>query len=75
MPPLPVFDLSPIANVALGAALVAMRQEFPYPPENISDNIDQAGQDAALRGAKMGLDLALKQVMADLEGVNRLLKR
>jgi hypothetical protein len=72
--PLPVIDPMPIIDVALGAALVSMRQEFPYPPEKFTDRIDQAALKMATAGARQGLRLAIAQQTAHLKAFSGTLK-
>ncbi|HEY0734224.1 MAG TPA: hypothetical protein VGD69_04920 [Herpetosiphonaceae bacterium] len=74
-PPLPVFDPQPMIDVALGAALVAMRQAFPYPSEKLREDqdLDQLAEEIRLKGARQGLDMAIRQVNAQLEVFGRLL--
>jgi hypothetical protein len=58
--PLPTFDPMPLVDVALGAALVSMRQQFPFPPEEISDKHDDAASKAVKKGAQYGMQIATK---------------
>jgi hypothetical protein len=58
--PLPTIDPMPLVDVALGAALVAMRQAFPYPPEKMDARQDTAAMRAAQKGASYGMQLAAK---------------
>jgi hypothetical protein len=50
----------PLVDVALGAALVSMRQQFPFPPEEISDKHDDAASKAVKKGAQYGMQIATK---------------
>ena len=56
--PLPVLDPMPLVDVALGAALVSMRQAFPLPPAKPGDREDAAAMDALEKGARFGVELA-----------------
>ncbi|MEO7862384.1 MAG: hypothetical protein ABIU05_18520 [Nitrospirales bacterium] len=58
--PLPTLDPMPLVDVALGAALVSMRQQFPFPPEKINSKEDEIALKAAQKGAKHGMQLAAK---------------
>jgi hypothetical protein len=62
--PLPFLDPMPLVDVALGAALVSMRQNFPSPPEKPSDRQDAAAMKAVQRGASYGIKLATKLAVA-----------
>jgi hypothetical protein len=60
--PLPIIDPMPLLDVALGGALVAMRQAFPYPPAK--GEVEELGEKAravAMEGARMALQIASKQ--------------
>ena len=59
-PPLPTVDPMPMVDIALGAALVSLRQKFPFPPEKISDKHDQVALKAITEGARYGIDLGAK---------------
>ncbi|MCE7937444.1 hypothetical protein DCC79_03110 [bacterium] len=59
--PLPMVDPMPLVDVALGAALVAMRQAFPYPPERMSARQDEAAFEAAMDGARTGFRRAARE--------------
>ena len=49
----------PLVDVALGAALVSMRQRFPRPPEKPSDRQDAAALEGRAAGARaIGIELA-----------------
>jgi hypothetical protein len=72
-PPLPIFDPMPLVDVALGGALVAMRQAFPYPPERIDERMEKAALDAAISGARRALDAGLKDAGGGLKAFRQLL--
>lgn len=61
--PLPVIDPMPLIDVALGAALVALRQHFPIPPEKIGDSENKAVLKVLKESASYGFKLAQKQAM------------
>jgi hypothetical protein len=61
-PPLPTFDPMPVLDVALGAALVSMRQAFPTVPEKLATKQDGEAMKAVKAGLKYGAQLATKQV-------------
>jgi hypothetical protein len=56
--PLPTIDPISLVDVALGAALVSMRQRFPIPPKKFSDRQDAAAMKAVQEGASYGMALA-----------------
>lgn len=58
--PLPSLDPMLLVDVALGAALVSMRQRFPSPPEKPNDRQDADAMDAVQKGANYGIELARK---------------
>lgn len=66
--PLPFLDPWPIISVAIGAAIVTLRQKFPYPPEKIDSRMDQEAEKIILDGAKHGLALAMHSMTAELRG-------
>ncbi|MEY4910144.1 MAG: hypothetical protein RL260_3862, partial [Pseudomonadota bacterium] len=56
---LPMLDPMPLADVALGAALVALRQAMPYPPDKLTEQHDKAAGETIGKAARIGLKLAL----------------
>lgn len=64
-PPLPILDPAPVLNVAFGAALVALRQAFPYPPEKITENLEKAADEVLIKGAREGISIVIKQANAE----------
>ena len=71
---LPLVDPMPLLDTALGAALVALRQAAPYPPEKISDELDKLAQDTVARGARAGLVLAIEQYNSQSKAFAKALK-
>ena len=71
---LPVFDVTPLIDVALGGALVAMRQAFPYPPGEMSEEFDQRAKRAAIEGAQNALTRGIRNAQAQLSDFSRLLE-
>lgn len=61
-PPLPLTDPMPVVDVALGAALVAMRQAIPVPPDKVTARHDIDAMKAVRAGAQYGAQLAGKQL-------------
>lgn len=72
-PPLPTYDPMPVVDVALGAALVSMRQAFPEPPDKITAKHDADAMKAVKAGLQFGAQLATKQEQA--RGFTTALKR
>jgi hypothetical protein len=58
--PLPTLDPMPLVDVAIGAALVAIRQQFPRPPDKIDERLQRAALESARKGATYGMQLAKK---------------
>jgi hypothetical protein len=50
--PLPWFDPQPLLDVVLGGAVVALRQRFPYPDEDVLERSLESTQDVVLAGAE-----------------------
>jgi hypothetical protein len=67
-------DLMPVVDIALGAALVAMRQQFPFPPDKISDKDDAAALKAIDQGAQFGLRLATSLAAEQVKSFSTLLR-
>jgi len=63
--PLPAFDPMPIVDVALGAALVVARQQFPHPPAQKSEKDDKLLHTAVEKGARYGAKLAKEHVLKE----------
>ncbi len=59
-PLLPVFDFMHIIDIALGAAILAMRQVMPYPEGKHNNKLQKKLDDAAMNGARTGLTRALE---------------
>lgn len=69
--PLPWFDTQPLIDVAIGGALVALREAQPYPPENL-DELDGKVVEVAQRGAAESLKRGLDELTRDMSEVSRL---
>ncbi len=74
-PPLPAIDPMPIVDVALGAALVSMRQQFPFPPEKITEEHDKIALEAIAKGARYGIEVAAKQALDQCQSFSKILRR
>ena len=73
-PVLPFIDPMPMLDTALGAALVALRQAAPYPPEKLTDELDKLARETAMKGAKAGLALAAAQIGGQTKSFAKALK-
>jgi hypothetical protein len=65
--PLPLFDPMPMLDMALGAALVSMRQQFQAAPQKISERDDAMARKALEEGARHGMALARKLAVEQCE--------
>lgn len=74
-PPLPAVDPMPMVDVALGAALVAMRQQFPFAPDKITERHDQAAAKAIAKGAQYGIELGAKLTLEQCQSFSQVLRR
>lgn len=74
-PPLPAVDPMPMVDVALGAALVSMRQQFPFPPEKIGEKQDEAALKAITKGAEYGMRLGAKLTLEQCKSFSTVLRR
>jgi hypothetical protein len=71
-PRLPWFDPTPLLSMALGGALVALREAFPFPGTEITDEVDARADDLIERGARVALDGGLQSLGTTLERFARL---
>jgi hypothetical protein len=74
-PPLPAVDPMPMVDVALGAALVALRQQFPFPPDKIGPKQDEAALKAINKGADHGMRLGAKLSLEQCKSFSKLLRQ
>jgi hypothetical protein len=74
-PPLPVVDPQPAVDLILGAALVALRQQFPQAPGKLAEREDEVALKAIGKGAQFGLELAAKLVAEQSQSLPRLFRR
>jgi hypothetical protein len=74
-PPLPAVDPMPMVDVALGAALVSMRQQFPFAPEKIGDKQDEAALKALTKGFEHGMRLASKLTLEQCKSFSTVLRQ
>jgi hypothetical protein len=70
-PPLPWVDLDPLLDVALGSALVALREVYAYPDETPRE-FDERAAAIARHGMADGMSRALDALTTDLRGWSRL---
>jgi hypothetical protein len=71
-PPLPWVDPTPLLSIALGGALVALREVFPFPAVEITDAVDQQGDEVIARGVTVALREGLRSLDATLNRFVRL---
>jgi hypothetical protein len=64
----------PLADVALGAALVALRQAMPYPPEKLTEQHDKQAGEIIGKAARLGLKVALADYSAQAKAFAKTLK-
>ena len=57
--------------IALGGAVAALREEFPYPVEDL-DGADKSQLDIVARGAKIAIRRAQASLRADLRSIAEL---
>jgi hypothetical protein len=74
-PPLPAVDPMPMVDIALGAALVVMRQQFQFPPDRITEKHDLVAQKAIAKGARYGMDLGAKLTLEQCQSFAKVLRR
>jgi hypothetical protein len=74
-PPLPVIDPMPVVDLVLGAALVALRQQFPQAPGKLTEREDEVALKAISKGAQFGVDLAAKLVLEPSQSIPMLFRR
>jgi hypothetical protein len=75
--PVPWFDLDPILDAAIGGALLAIREEFREPDENVGTKEikEETFEKAVSRGVKTAVELSFKSVEASSNIFRSLLKR
>lgn len=71
--PFPWLDVQPLVDIAVGGALVALREAFPYPGERAGDDNELANK-IALDGATRSLQRGLDQFAKDVRGFGRMTK-
>jgi hypothetical protein len=74
-PPLPVIDPMPVVDIVLGAALVALRQQFPQAPEKLGEREDEVALKAISKGAQFGVELASKLALEQSKSLASLFRR
>ncbi|MBC7827147.1 MAG: hypothetical protein H7122_05340 [Chitinophagaceae bacterium] len=72
-PPLPWYDPTPIINIMLGTILVALRQEFPYPPKDFDEDFEKTAEKISTNAARFGLEMGLNHYASELKNYNSLL--
>ncbi len=69
----PWFDIQPLIDIALGSALVSLRQAVPYPPDKFSKKVNTEIAEAIGRGTVDGLSRGLKRFAGDTRALGRLI--
>jgi hypothetical protein len=67
----PTLEVMPMVDIALGAALVSLRQALPYPPDKLTEEHDKIAAEAIAKGLEFGVKAAL----AEHAAVNRQLAK
>ena len=71
--PVPPFvDPSPLLDMALGGALLALREEFPMPSVDVREAVDKRGDELLEKGAAVALRMGLESFGNTLERYARL---
>lgn len=68
--PLPTHDLTPILDIALGAALVALRQEMPYYTEDFDKKFDSSFERVLSRTIPAVISRAIEYYAKETESFN-----
>jgi hypothetical protein len=66
-PPVPWLDPTPLLTLALGGALIALREAFPFPDPELAEQVDKEGDALIERGAAYGLRLGLESFAESLK--------
>ena len=70
----PTLEVMPLLDVALGAALVALRQALPYPPDKLTEQHDKLAAEAIAKGLALGAQVALAEHAAATKHLAKALK-
>jgi hypothetical protein len=70
--PLPWVTPEPLLELALGGALIALREEFPEPDPQIRDEVEESFDGVVDRGVEKVVDMARESVDESIEGFGRL---
>lgn len=71
----PWFDAEPLLDIALGGALVALREAFPNPDEKMAEQLDTGRlQEVMLRGSVEGLEMGIKSAVTSANRVRSEMK-
>lgn len=69
-PPFPWLEPMLLLDAGLGAAVVALRQKFPYPVESFTREVEEQAGQAIKEGLALGLQLGLRQWSKDMKEFN-----
>jgi hypothetical protein len=70
----PTLDVMPLVDVALGAALISLRQALPYPPEKLTETHDKMAAEAVAKGLAFGVKAALAEHAATNKWLTKVFK-
>lgn len=73
-PPFPWLDPLKLLETALGAAVVSLRQRFPYPPAEFDEAVEREADKAILDGARHGLQRGMRQMAKDMDSFNKVFR-
>ncbi len=63
-----------LLDIGLGAAIVALRQRYPYPVDDFTKDVDDQAAAAIRNGAIEGLRRGLQQMVTDIGGLSKALR-
>ena len=64
---LPFVDPAPLVDMALGGALLALRESFPMPSADVRDAVEKSGDELLRKGASHAVEVGLKSLGASLD--------
>jgi hypothetical protein len=65
--PIPWTNLEPVLDLALGGALIALREEFPEADPDVRDEAEEVFEDVVDRGVKRALDMGAESMEEAVE--------
>ena len=70
--PIPWTNLDPLLDLALGGALIALREEFPEPDPEIREKAEEAFDDVVERGVEQAVEMGVRTVEQSVEQLSSL---